>query len=90
MVKAFEATPLFDAHSTFIRLPMGSAMLDEYPDSRKFIDNTASKIPGANQTSISRNPFLRATVVKVKLLIVAIVTRLSVYCFGPGLSRKKV
>ena len=60
MVKAFEATPLFDAHSTFIRLPMGSAMLDDYPDSRKFIDNTASKIPGANQDFYFTQSFLKS------------------------------
>jgi site-specific recombinase XerD len=60
MVKAFEATPLFDAHSTFIRLPMGSAMLDEYPDSRKFIDNTASKIQGANQDFYFTQSFLKS------------------------------
>ena len=60
MVKAFEATPLFDAHSTFVRLPMGSAMLDDYPDSRKFIDNTASKIPGANQDFHFTQSFLKS------------------------------
>jgi site-specific recombinase XerD len=60
MAKVFEATPLFDAHSTFVRLPMGSAMLDDYPDSREFIDNTASKIPGANQDFHFTQSFLKS------------------------------
>ena len=38
MSKAFNATPLFDAHKAFVRLPMGLAMLNEYPDSKQFIE----------------------------------------------------
>ena len=38
MSKQFKATPLFDAHKAFVRLPMGMAMFDDYPDSKQFID----------------------------------------------------
>ena len=34
----FKATPLFDAHKRYTRLPMGMAMLNEYPDSKLFIE----------------------------------------------------
>ena len=38
MASKFKATPLFDAHKAFVRLPMGMAMLDGYPDSKQFIE----------------------------------------------------
>ena len=41
----FKATPLFDAHKSFVRLPMGVAMLDEYPDSKLFIETLCKTNP---------------------------------------------
>ena len=44
-MSTFKATPLFDAHKTFVRLPMGSAMLNEYPDSKAFIQTMCKTNP---------------------------------------------
>ena len=60
MPKVFAATPLFDAHSSFVRLPMGPAMLDNYPDSKKFIDHIAVKIPESTQDFIFTQSFLKS------------------------------
>ena len=37
MSKVFRACPLFGAHKTFVTLPMGAAMLHDYPDSKQFV-----------------------------------------------------
>ena len=47
MSKAFKATPLFDAHRSFVRLPMGAHMLDDYPDSKAFLEHVCDSIPAA-------------------------------------------
>ena len=60
MSKVFTATPLFDAHNSFVRLPMGPAMLDNYPDSKKFIDYIALKIPNSTQDFIFTQSFLKS------------------------------
>ena len=60
MSKAFTATPLFDAHKTFVRLPMGPAMLNDYPDSKLFIDKIASDIPDATQDFFYTQSFLKS------------------------------
>ena len=60
MSKAFTATPLFDAHKTFVRLPMGPEMLNDYPDSKLFIDKVASDIPDATQDFFYTQSFLKS------------------------------
>ena len=45
MSKVFKATPLFDAHKAFVRLPMGMAMFNDYPDSKAFIESLCITIP---------------------------------------------
>ena len=45
--KTFKACPLFDAHKTFVRLPMGAKMLDGYPDSKYFLDTVCKQIGDA-------------------------------------------
>jgi len=56
----FKATPLFDAHKTFVRLPMGMAMLNEYPDSQAFIDQLIKNSVDVSQDFIQAQAFLRS------------------------------
>ena len=58
MSKVFSACPLFDAHKTFVRLPMGTNMLQDYPDSKAFIDKIAVAIPDAPQEFLHTQSFL--------------------------------
>ena len=60
MSKVFSACPLFDAHKTFVRLPMGAAMLHDYPDSKKFIDKITVHIPDAPQEFAHTQSFLKS------------------------------
>ena len=59
MSKAFKATPLFDAHKAFVRLPMGMAMLDDYPDSKQFIDTLCETIPDVREDLLHTQAFLK-------------------------------
>ena len=60
MSKAFNATPLFDAHKAFVRLPMGMAMLDEYPDSKQFVHRISETIPDAREDFLHTQAFLKS------------------------------
>jgi len=57
---SFNATPLFDAHRAFVRSSPGHAMLDDYPDSKRFIDNLSKQIPAINQDYLHTQAFLRS------------------------------
>jgi site-specific recombinase XerD len=56
----FKATPLFDAHKTFVRLPMGMSMLNDYPDSQLFIDKLIKDNPGISQDFLQTQAFLKS------------------------------
>ena len=56
----FKATLLFDAHKSFVRLPMGVAMLDEYPDSKLFIETLCKTNPDIIQDFIQSQAFLKS------------------------------
>ncbi|WP_431685561.1 tyrosine-type recombinase/integrase [Hahella sp. NBU794] len=56
----FPAFPLFDAHREFVKLPLGLAMLDDYPDSRQFLARLKETIPGVNEDFISAQRFLKS------------------------------
>ena len=56
----FIASPLFDAHKTFVRLPMGLSMLAEYPDSKQFLESISHSIPEAQQDFIHTQAFLKS------------------------------
>ena len=56
----FKATPLFDAHKTFVRLPMGMLMFNDYPDSKKFIDDLIKNNPDISQDFIQAQAFLKS------------------------------
>ena len=60
MSKVFSACPLFDAHKTFVRLPMGANMLQDYPDSQAFIDKITVAIPDAPQEFLHTQSFLKS------------------------------
>jgi integrase/recombinase XerD len=57
MSKAFKACPLFDAHKSFVRLPMAMQMLGDYPDSKIFLDNTCLQIPDAREDFLYTQSF---------------------------------
>ena len=59
-VQQFNASPLFDAHKTFVRLPMGLNMLEEYPDSKRFLEGVSDSIPDAKQDYIYTQAFLKS------------------------------
>ena len=56
----FKATPLFDAHKSFVRLPMGVAMLNEYPDSKIFIETLCKTNPDIIQDFTQSQAFLKS------------------------------
>ena len=56
----FITSPLFDAHKTFVRLPMGLSMLAEYPDSKQFLESITHSIPEAQQDFIHTQAFLKS------------------------------
>ena len=58
--RQFKASPLFDAHKAFVRLPMGFAMLDEYPDAKIFVNKLAKSIPDIKQDFIQTQAFLKS------------------------------
>ena len=60
MSKAFKACPLFDAHKSFVRLPMAMQMLGDYPDSKIFLDNTCMQIPDAREDFLYTQSFLKS------------------------------
>ena len=60
MASKFKATPLFDAHKAFVRLPMGMAMLDGYPDSKQFIETLCKTIPAVRQDLLHTQAFLKS------------------------------
>ena len=60
MSKTFNATPLFDAHSAFVRLPMGMAMFDNYPDSKHFIEQLCEANPDIRQDLQHTQAFLKS------------------------------
>ena len=60
MPKAFIACPLFDAHKSFIRLPMAIKMLDDYPDSKRFLESSCNKIPDAREDFLYTQSFLKS------------------------------
>jgi integrase/recombinase XerD len=60
MSKVFKATPLFDAHRSFIRLPMGARMLDDYPDSKAFLEHVCDSIPAAIEDFSYTQAFLKS------------------------------
>jgi len=60
MASKFKSTPLFDAHKAFVRLPMGMAMLDGYPDSKQFIETLCKTIPAVRQDLLHTQAFLKS------------------------------
>ena len=60
MPKAFIACPLFDAHKSFIRLPMAIKMLDDYPDSKQFLESSCKQIPDAREDFLYTQSFLKS------------------------------
>lgn len=60
MSKQFKATPLFDAHKAFVRLPMGMAMFDDYPDSKQFILSLSETIPEVREDVLHTQSFLKS------------------------------
>jgi integrase/recombinase XerD len=60
MSKAFKACPLFDAHKAFVRLPMGKAMLECYPDAKQFLLNVCQTIPDALDDFLHTQSFLKS------------------------------
>ena len=60
MSKAFIACPLFDAHKSFVRLPMAVKMLDGYPDSRLFLDKICKSVPDAREDFLYTQSFLKS------------------------------
>lgn len=56
----FKATPLFDAHKSFVRLPMGVTMLNEYPDSKLFIETLCKTNPDIIQDFSQSQAFLKS------------------------------
>ena len=56
----FKATPLFDAHKRYTRLPMGMAMLNEYPDSKLFIEALVKDNPDVSQDFLHSQAFLKS------------------------------
>ena len=60
MSKAFNACPLFDAHKSFVRRPMAMKMLDDYPDSKLFLDNISKQIPDAREDFLYTQSFLKS------------------------------
>jgi len=60
MPKAFNACPLFDAHKSFVRQPMAMKMLDDYPDSKRFLDNISKQIPDAREDFLYTQSFLKS------------------------------
>ena len=60
MSKAFNACPMFDAHKSFVRLPMAIKMLDSYPDSKLFLDKICNQIPGAGEDFLYTQSFLKS------------------------------
>ena len=60
MPKAFIACPLFDAHKSFVRLPMAIKMLDGYPDSKLFLDKICKPIPDAREDFLYTQSFLKS------------------------------
>jgi hypothetical protein len=60
MSKVFKATPLFDAHKAFVRLPMGMAMFNDYPDSKAFIESLCITIPDVRDDVMHTQSFLKS------------------------------
>lgn len=60
MAKVFKPKPLFDAHVAFIRLPSGLAMLREYPDALKFIEQQRQQRPETFEDFIHTQSFLKS------------------------------
>ena len=60
MSKEFNATPLFDAHKVFIRLPLGMAMFEDYPDSKEFISASLEAIPEVRGDVLHTQSFLKS------------------------------
>ena len=60
MSKAFNACPLFDAHKSFVRLPMAIKMLDGYSDSKLFLDKISKQIPDAREDFLYTQSFLKS------------------------------
>lgn len=56
----FKATPLFDAHKTFVRLPMGMMMLNDYPDSKNFIDDLIKTNADISEDFLQTQAFLKS------------------------------
>jgi hypothetical protein len=60
MSKKFIATPLFDAHVAFVRLPTGMNMFQDYPDSRAFLSKLSNDIPDVGQDVLHTQSFLKS------------------------------
>ncbi|MFT7499711.1 MAG: integrase/recombinase XerD, partial [Rheinheimera aquimaris] len=60
MSTKFIATPLFDAHVAFVRLPMGMNMFKDYPDSKAFLTKLSAEIPDVVQDVLHTQSFLKS------------------------------
>ena len=56
----FDLCPVFDSLDNFARLPIGLRMLDEYPDTKHYINNLSVKIPSLVDDVIQSQSFLRS------------------------------
>ncbi|HAZ79798.1 MAG TPA: recombinase XerC, partial [Porticoccaceae bacterium] len=60
MAIIFSATPLFDAHKRFVRLPAGMKMFDDYPDCAIFIEQLRANIPDVDDDVLHTQAFLKS------------------------------
>ena len=60
MAVIFSGVPLFDAHKSFVRLPSGLAMLNEYPDSKNFLTARCAALPEAREDFLYAQSFLKS------------------------------
>ena len=56
----FDLCPVFDSLDKFARLPIGLRMLDEYPDTKHYINSLSVKIPSLVDDVIQSQSFLRS------------------------------
>lgn len=60
MASPFNAVPIFDAHRQFVRLPSGIRMLNDYPETRHFIETLERDIPEVSSDFLYAQSFLKS------------------------------
>ena len=56
----FDLCPIFDSFEHFSKLPIGLTMLNEYPDTKLFIENLKPELPSIIDDIIQSQSFLRS------------------------------